>query len=324
MNIFVTGASGFIGGNLVEALIKKKHNVTILQRSLKKKLKFSKKIKVVKGDIRNKEDLLKATKNIDIVFHLAAALPHHKLKDEEYWSTNVLGVENLIDSCIKNKVKKLVHVSTVGVYGTKKTTISEKSKINPTDTYSKTKHEGDRLVFKALSDGLRAVIIRPTIGYGPKDLRPGFKDLFIYSQKGLFLPVGNGENYLHTVYVGNLIQGMLLALRSSRAVGEDFIIGDKPAHKMKEIIRIIYKVQDKTPPPIYIPKTLAYTGAALFEVASRFNLPVPLNRRRVKFITDNRKYSIRKAERILKYNPAFSLEKGMKITHDWYQSQKII
>src|SRR3990167_7384030 len=98
MKALVTGATGFVGSNLVNRLENEGWKLNLLLRP--------------KGNLSNIESLKKAVDKIDVVFHLAAALPHHHLLDNEYWETNVEGTKNLLDACKKKKIKRFIHVST--------------------------------------------------------------------------------------------------------------------------------------------------------------------------------------------------------------------
>src|SRR5258708_2194010 len=169
--ILVVGASGFIGRNLVDKLCEEKAEVYILIRK-KKDLKLfdSLNLRYNIGDLLDYKSLVKATKNINIVFNASGALPYHKLLDKEYWNTNVIGIENLVKASIKNKVDKFIHISTVGIYGEKALNIDEKTPVNPHGAYSTSKLEGERVIQK-YKNKIKTVIIRPTLAYGPKDTR---------------------------------------------------------------------------------------------------------------------------------------------------------
>src|SRR5260221_13957245 len=115
--VLVVGASGFIGRNLVEELIREKAVVSILIRKKSDlKLFSSTNLKCYIGDLLNYSSLSKATKSIDIVFNASGALPYHNLQDSGYWGVNVTGVENLIKASIKSRVKRFIHLFTIRIY----------------------------------------------------------------------------------------------------------------------------------------------------------------------------------------------------------------
>lgn len=327
MKVLVTGGTGFIGSNLTRRLVDLGHKVNVLVRPGSNLGKIAGlEVEKTSGDLGDYQSLVKAMNGRDVVFNLAAGLPYHKLSSEEYTLANDIGVKNIVQACLKAEVKRLVHVSTVGVYGaTLVSGVDESAPLNLTDHYSRTKALGDKHILEAVkAHGLPAVIIRPTIAYGPGDTRPGFLNLFVLIKKRMFVPVGGGENYFHTIYIENLVDGLLLAASHKNVIGEDFIIGDDPCPKMKEIIQTIARVE-KTPMPIFnIPTSVAFLAGLVGDIARLIGLPFPLNIQRVRFITQNRRYITHKASKKLGYKPKIALEEGIKRTYLWYQKHGFV
>ena len=129
MNIFVTGACGFIGSHLVEKLVKNNYNVKALTfynnrnnygwlENLDKKI--LKDISIVPGDIRDQDLMIKYTKKMDVVIHLAAliSIPYSYLSPQNYIDTNIHGTHNILLAAKKNKLSKVIITSTSEVYGT--------------------------------------------------------------------------------------------------------------------------------------------------------------------------------------------------------------
>lgn len=319
MIAFITGATGFIGSNLIEALKKDHWQIRILVR--KKTIQVANDVEVIYGELADKGAVLRGVNGVDVVFNLAAILPHQKKSKDEYFSVNVTGVKNIIDACLKNKVRRLVHVSTVGIYGSSGIkVINEKSERKLLDYYSQSKAKAEDLIFSYIKKyKLKATIIRPTIAFGPHDKRPGFSSLFKLVHKRMFIPVGDGKNYLHTVYVKNLVDALILAAVSKKALGKDFIIGDDPCPTIGEIIKEIYEAEGLKAPKVYLPIFFAIVAAKIFDLTSSLGLPAPLNSKRLAFITENRRYSIEKAKRILGFKPQVSLSEAIKQTQHWYK-----
>ena len=117
MKVLVTGATGFIGSNLVRRLASEGYEVSVLVRSRGMR-NLPAKVKVIKGDLTLSPTLKGVAKGRDVVFNLAAGLPHHHLTDDDYIEINVNGLKNLLEECVREKVKRFIHVSTVGIYGT--------------------------------------------------------------------------------------------------------------------------------------------------------------------------------------------------------------
>ena len=127
-NILITGADGFIGSHLTEALFKFNCNLRVMTMynsfntwgwldTIDKKV--LKNIEVISGDIRDKKFVNNACKNIDYIFHLASliAIPHSYNSPYAYLETNALGTLNLVESSLENNIKKIIHTSTSEVYG---------------------------------------------------------------------------------------------------------------------------------------------------------------------------------------------------------------
>lgn len=322
MFALVTGGTGFIGSNLVGKLLEKGWQVRVISR----RPGLSKKIDWLIGDIANRSFVEEASSGVDIVFNLAGALPYHNAGSKTYWDTNVVGVENILKACLVNKkLKRLIHISTVGIYGQTDRMVNEKSPIKPDSIYAKTKAEGEKLVtYYYKKYKIPAVIIRPTIGYGPFDKRPGFLNLFRLLKKGLLIPLGNGQNFFHTVYAGNLVDALLLAAFKKKAIGEDFIIGDEPCPKMADILEEMEKLTKHKLLPFYLPTSFVILLAFIGDFLLRIGIKFPIFSQRVKFLTENKIYSIEKAKKLLGYNPKVSLREGLARTLLWYQKKGLI
>ena len=328
MKALIIGANGFVGACLTKRLLKMKWKVSVFVRSESKLSKLGKEagqVKIFTGNVTDIGSLKEAIKGIDVVFNCAAALPYHHLPDKNYWESNVKGVNNIMEVCNNLKVKRVVHISTVGIYGPASGgIINENSEFKISDVYSKTKLEGEKIVWGYIKKGFPATIIKPTIAYGPGDLRPGFLNLFVLISKNMFILVGKGNNYFHTIYIENLVDVLVLAATEDNAIGEDFIIGDYPCPTMKKIVKTIARVQGKKTYPFYIPMIIAYIVGIFFDFFERLGLPSPLNTRRVKFITQDKRYNTEKARKVLGYRARIGLSEGIKRTFDWYRKERLV
>ena len=311
--ILVVGATGFIGTNLVKELVKKGALVSLLVRS-KKNLNFFLEldVKYFLGDLLDYKSLVRASRGIDIVFNASGALPYHNLSEEEYWKVNVDGVENLMKGCLVNKVQRVVHVSTVGIYGNVANNVGEDGVPNPSDVYSKSKLAGEEVVKKYMRNGLESVIVRPTIAYGPHDTRPVILTLFRMIRKRIYVQIGNGRNYFHTVYVDNLVDVLILAAIKKKAANEDFIVGDDPCPTFLQFSISVAAAMKTNLPDFYIPKILADVTVGI------------LFKKKVDFVTDIKRYKTGKVRRLLGYSPKVDLKEGVERTFEWYKTQKLV
>ena len=312
MKALVTGATGFIGGAVVKKLLKSNYKVKVFVRN-KKTTILPEKLEIVTGDLRNYDSLTKAFVGVDIVVNCAAALPHHKLPNKDYWDINALGVQNVVNACEFNKIKKLIHISTVGIYGnTSVKGVDEKSKFNPEDVYARSKLEGEKII-KNNSFNSKSIIIRPTIAYGSGDIRPVFLRLFKMIKTGVNVSIGRGNNYIHTVYIDNLVTVIIKALENESALGKDFIVGDIKCPKMKDIVAEMIRIENKKCLNIVVPENIALLVGKIIGVE-----------RTVKFVCENRKYKIDKAKKFFSIRSDIDLSVGLERTYKWYKQHKLL
>ena len=162
MNFLVTGGSGYIGTQLTKHLIFKNHKVTVVDNCwFGNYLKKNKKLKMIKKDIRNFEEL--NIKGVDTIIHLAnvANDPTVELNPTLSWEINVLASKLIARHAIKNKVKKIIFLSSGSVYGVKKEKkVTEDLLLNPISVYNKTKMVAER-VFLSFKDEISITCLRP-------------------------------------------------------------------------------------------------------------------------------------------------------------------
>ena len=320
MKILITGATGFIGQHLTKALIKSGHWVTVFCRSPQKALvlkKFGARLSM--GNIKDYQNIKNAVKDNQVIFHLAATLAAHKAQEKKYFQVNVLGTKNILEA--SKNVKLFVHTSSVGIYGpTSLKGKTENSSRHPTDIYSKTKLEGENLVWQKIKKGFPAIIIRPTLVYGPGDRTSGMANLISAIGKRRFIIPGSGQNFFHTLYIDNLIQAYLLCLDKKKAIGKDFNIGDQEASPLKELVYEIAKAQDVPPPPL-VPKALLIPPTLIFDILEKIGLPAPLTSYQLNFLTQNRTFPIKKAQKVLGYRPKVALSQGIEKTVKWLKEK---
>jgi NAD dependent epimerase/dehydratase len=177
--VLVTGADGFIGSHLVELLVKEGYEVRALALynsfndwGWLETIPCLSKIDVVTGDIRDPYFCHEITKNIDIVFHLAAliAIPYSYVAPQSYVDTNVMGTLNMCKAALENNVKRFIHTSTSETYGTAMyVPIDEKHPMQPQSPYSASKIAADAMAMSFYNSfELPVTIVRPFNTYGPR------------------------------------------------------------------------------------------------------------------------------------------------------------
>lgn len=317
MNILVTGATGFIGKNLVRSLVNNNHKVKCLIRETSKKadIGYLKKIKVqlFYGDITKKETLENSIDNVDVVYHLAGVLGNFNTPEKDFYKIHVLGTKNLLKLC---KKQKFIYCSSAGVLGPI-IDGDELRRLNPTNVYEKTKAEAEKLVLEYDN----YAILRPEFVYGPYDLH--VLNLFRAIKNRNFYIIGDGSNMLHPAYVDDLIYCLIKCLDKKIKNKIFLVAGEKPI-TVKEFAKLIAGQLNVKINKIKIPLHLARVYVSVIEpFAKVFNLNPFLTKSRFNFFTKTRTFDTKKAQKMLNYRP-IKLEKGIKKTLEWYKKNNYL
>lgn len=320
--ILVTGGTGFIGGHLVKRLSKEGYQVKILSRQGSPDIFVSNSnVSVEIGDVTDQASVDNAVKGVDVVFHLAAALNSHGVTKEQMGNINIDGAKNVLESCRKNGVQRVVHVSSVGVIGsTSPEGEDESAPTRPVSDYEKSKLEGEKLALNYYREhDLPVVVVRPSLVYGPGDVRSGIFNLFMAISKRRFLTIGNKDIMFHTLFIDNLVDALFLAMTKKEALGEIFNIADASALSLTKLAKKIAHAEDVKILPGYLPFWLAKLAALGFDLLKILGLSVPIDSIRLWFMTHHRSYDVSKSRKLLGYNPRVDLNKGISDTVDWYR-----
>lgn len=325
MKVLVTGATGFIGSHLVDALLARGDEVRILVRRSSNIEKFKRKnIEIVFGDIRDVASLKKATEDIDVVYHLAALLGGPNVTSEELREVNVRGTKIILEASAANNAKRFLYLSAGAVMGNSKQMADETVECNPFTPYAQSKYDAEQLVLKYMNDyNLPVTIVRSTMVYGPGEIHSKLKMVQMI-EKGLFRIIGDGKNRVSWVYADNIVQGIILASIKERTIGEIYIISDERPYTMNELVEAIAKeLGVKT--PSHVPKWIAVIAAVALEGLSKiFKFSPPLFRDRVISLTANHTLDCSKACRDLGYKPNITLREGIKRTVKYYKERGML
>ena len=225
MKILVTGGAGFIGSHIVEYLVQRGDDVTILDNLNTGKMqnlsRINNDINFVNGDIRDYKLLEKLTKDSDGVFHEAAlvSVPHSFKIQDEYFDVNTNGTENIL-KLAKEYGFKVVYASSSSVYGNQKQMpIKESDNRNPANPYAQTKLKAELLAEKYSEMGVRVIGLRYFNVYGRRQSKEyaGVIKLFLGRIQQKKAPKINGDG-LQTrdfVYVEDVVKANILAMDSN-------------------------------------------------------------------------------------------------------------
>lgn len=315
MKALVTGATGFIGSHLAEALIRQGFDVCCLVRKTSNLCNIEGlHLSMMEGDCADRESLSEVVKDVDYVFHLAGLTKARS--DVEFFDANVKGTENIINAVLENNpyIKRFVYLSSLAVAGPSLdgNPLKECCEPNPVSVYGRTKLEGEKIVF-AHRDKIPVAIIRPPAVYGPRD-----KDLLIFFKmvRSGFIPYW-GESYYSFIYIDDLINVIILSALNKEAEGEIFFVSDGNIYSIDDIITAISNALQKRPIKIMLPKFLMPMIGFVSEKVKGISI---INTDKIKemkhthWICDTTK-----AMEILKFAPRVNIREGAKWTADWYK-----
>lgn len=231
MKILITGATGFIGTRLANALAEKGHTVHALYRSKEKaKAIAHPNIKLFKGDILNTESLKTAIEGCEQVYHIAAFTDVWAKDNQFIYNLNVTATENILKLAFENKIKKLVFTSTAGVFGpsiNEEITEETERSMDYFLEYERTKDIAEEKVKAFCEKGLNAVIVNPTRVYGPGLLSKSNSVTIMiksFSEGKWRVIPGNGKSVGNYVFVNDIVEGQQLAMEKGVS-GERYILG---------------------------------------------------------------------------------------------------
>ncbi|MEM2599947.1 MAG: NAD-dependent epimerase/dehydratase family protein [Thermoproteota archaeon] len=331
MKILVTGASGFLGGHLVEEMVSKGYSVIgMVRKSSDTSLLRSLGVELRIGDLTDPESLNRATGNIDIVVHLAAYYTFFG-KKEMYRRVNVEGTRLLLEAALRNGVKRFVYCSSTEAIGpVKNTPAEEDSPPNPSYEYGRSKLEAEKIVRSYGEKGFEYTILRPSGIYGPRnvdDISYWFITAFARNALPTRIIVGDGRNLIQFAHVKDVVQGFLLALEKlETSRNQTYFISEDRAYTYLEVYEILSELCNRPPPRIHVPPILAKTFVTPVELLNRLRGRVDFTWKTstVNDLTSNRAYSIRKAMRELGFKPKYNLKTGLRETIEWYRENGYI
>lgn len=274
MNCFVTGASGFIGANLVHELVARGHSVKVLLRpGADVRGLAGAEYQSVPGDVGDRLALAAAMRGCDWCFHVAASY-HLWLPDyAPMYAANVDGTRNVLEAAHKAGCSRIVYTSTVGCIGVPR---EVDGKIEPTDElmpvaaaqmsnhYKLSKFQAEVVAFELVAKGLPIVVVNPSAPVGPRDVKPTPTGKMIVDFLNRSLPayLDTGLNWVH---VRDVAVGHILAAERGR-IGEKYILGHAAGNwTMKQALDALAEITGLPAPRFQVPYAVALAAAYVDE-----------------------------------------------------------
>ncbi|OPX57493.1 MAG: short chain dehydrogenase [Methanomassiliicoccales archaeon PtaB.Bin215] len=320
MRVLVTGATGFLGGHLIEEMAKSPHVPVCAHRKGSDTRKIDDLgLEKVVFDLTDGDSMLSALRNVDAVVHLAAYYTFTG-KKEMYEKVNVKGTGDLLEACQQAGVRRFIYCSSTEAMGPIASPPGdEDSPLNPQYEYGRSKAMAEELV---RSSGLDWTILRPSGIYGPSNV-DDVAYYFITSFKGFaskFI-IGSGKNYIQFVHVKDVVQGFVKALDSPASIKGTYIITQARPYTYEEVYRILANIFQQKEPRWRVPKGMAKLMMLPIEgfslLIGRENFLY--RRETVESVTSDRAFKIDRARRDLGYEPVYDLPEGMAETVAWYR-----
>lgn len=318
--ILVTGANGFLGSHLVEALLQKGYQVRALVRK-SADLQWIRElpIEIHYGTISDYNSLAGTIDNIDHVIHVAGATKGRTYQD--YALVNVLGTENLIKKCLKDAhgPKRFIFFSTLAVTGGSDTQnlIHENIQCSPVSYYGKSKLAAEAVVLQNQTK-LPCLILRLSAIYGPRD----FETLAYFKllKKGI-RPVWSGT--VSSCYVKDAVNATILCLEKDITSGTIYNISDGRCYTIDDVAKTAEQIMRKKTIRIKFSLSLLSLFAKFNHLLSRGNTVFGPDK--IKELTQSCWVcDTSKTQKELGYIPQYTLEQGLQETITWYQKYKLL
>lgn len=269
MKALVTGASGFIGSNLIRTLLKKGVSVKafVRQQSLLKNIEGLD-VEFVYGDVRDLDSLKTACQGCHFLFHTAAFYDFWAPDPQIFYDVNVAGTKNVLEAAQQTEVSKIIYTSTVGTIGYHKEPRTPSNEMffpsngDLNNHYKQSKFQAEQIAFMFAKQGLPVVIVNPSAPIGPYDAKPTPTGRIIVDFLKRKIPA-YVDTGLNIIDVEDVAEGHWLAAQKGK-VGERYILGNKNV-SLKEIYELIAQLGKTKHPFLKIPYAVAFSLAYVSE-----------------------------------------------------------
>jgi predicted dehydrogenase/nucleoside-diphosphate-sugar epimerase len=314
--VLVTGGAGFLGRPLVERLVARGDSVRLLLRRPPAE-PFPDGVGIVYGSLGQPEVVDHAVEGVEVVYHVGAAM---RGGAAEFEQATVWGTRNVVDACLRHRVKKLVYVSSLSVVDhaghVSGVAVTENTAYEPhpdrRGVYTRTKMQAEKMVLDAIRErGLNGVVIRPGQIFGPGSERVTPNG--VIGIAGRWLVAGNGSRALPLVYRDDVVDALLMAETAEAANGQLINIVDPTRITQNEYLRHCKSVEGLRVHrvPVWI-LMLGSTGVEI--LGEMLKREVPLTRYRIRSLKPLSPFDVTKARNLLGWAPHVGVDEGLKRT----------
>ena len=310
--MLVTGAAGFVGSHFAPHLAARGFEVRAID--VHAPASPGNGVDFRLQDIREPRGLAAALEGVDTVFNLASVHLDVHATPEQFESVNVRALEQLVELAAAARVRRLVQVSSVGVYGhVAHPPAGEDAPLNPENDYERTKAAGEAAARRAAErTGLDLVIVRPSWVYGVGC--PRTRKLLRSLRKRQFFFIGPGNNLRHPIYIDDLDAALeLTATAGSEISGRTFNIAGPRWMTVEEMVNEFARALRVPLPVVHAPRWLGLTvGWTAERVSAVVGIEPPVSRRTLAFFENDNAFDIHAARQSLGFDPRTDLPEGAR------------
>jgi len=321
--IFLTGATGFVGRHLLANLLNDSVSVVAMTRQKEpdilkyKTANYGGKLQFFKGDIRNKINL---PDHITTIYHCAGVI----LQEEKMQEVNVEGTRRVVNAALERGCR-LIHLSSAGVVGKSKNRLIDENTIcKPRNVYESSKYEAEKIVLDGIAKGLQAQILRPSIifGAGRKENQDRFLQLCRAIKRGIYRNIGNG--IFNLIHINEVVRVMRMLDSDAISNGGSYFI-NTPIY-FRDMDRIVKKeTTGKFEESFNLPYGIAVLAGVVFSFLAKLSRrDMPLTLSRVRVLVGQKVYSQERLVRLFKYQPLFSVEEYIRKMYNYYSEQGML